>query len=139
MNTPIKWNASASGLVAAVSRPKWVEVRRGLRRILLGHLCLLLVAVPGLGLAWLSEARQGEQLLARLLPEVSAADAGLVGLVLGGAGAVLGGVLLLAGHWLCLGHALAQFPPSWLDIPRAVQINPCDRPQEQRPSYCGAQ
>src|SRR6266567_2449608 len=37
MSTPIRWNASASRMVAAVARPKWEEVRQGLTFAVLGY------------------------------------------------------------------------------------------------------
>src|SRR5438270_11250779 len=54
MNTPIRWNASASQMVHAVARPKWEEVRHGLRLAALGCVCLLALGVAGVFLVWLA-------------------------------------------------------------------------------------
>src|SRR5262245_47645289 len=57
MNTPIRWNTSASRIVSALARPKWDEVRLGLTLVALGYVCLFVLVVPGLVLIRL--AHQG--------------------------------------------------------------------------------
>src|SRR5262245_62810514 len=101
MNTPIRWNASVSRVAAAVVRPKWAEVRRGLILAAVGYSCLLVFLLPGLFLVW--SAQQGGPTEALL--GVGTDIATVLGWVLTGIGGGLGGLLLLGGQWRCLSSA----------------------------------
>src|SRR6266516_3785183 len=101
MNTPIRWNASASQMVHAVARPKWEEVSQGLSRAALGYVCLLALVVPGTFLVWLAhQASPSDPLFGLGVDGVST-----LGWILAATGAFLGYLLILAGQWRCLAHA----------------------------------
>lgn len=101
MNTPIKWNTSPSGMIFALARPRWAEVRQGLTLVQAGLLFLLTVAAPGLLLTRLA-FRESPLVSAAGL---SAADVAQLGWLLAGLGGVLACGLLLAGQWRCLSYA----------------------------------
>jgi hypothetical protein len=98
----LRWNSSGSRVLPAQAAPRWRAVRQGLALAALGHVLLLMVALPGLVLAGLAARAERRGWLPAGFGEE---DAELVGLVLAGAAGALGYLLLVAGQWRCLGHA----------------------------------
>jgi len=99
MDTPVRWNASISGDVLAL-QARWKEVRKGLKLVVLGYCFLILLAVPGLVLLFLSQA-----LPVNPLPALSPTQVVILGWVLTGVGTTLMFGLLLLGQRRCLNHA----------------------------------
>jgi hypothetical protein len=101
MSTPIKWNTSPSGMVFALARPRWTEVRRGLAFVQVGLFFLLFLVVPSLLLTRLARREVLLVTITGYTPE----EAVELGWVLVGVGGVLAYVLVLVGQWRCLAYA----------------------------------
>jgi hypothetical protein len=99
MDTPVRWNASISGDVLAL-QARWREVRKGLKLVVLGYCFMILVAMPGLVLLYLSQA-----LPVNPLPALSPNEVVVLGWTLTGVGTTLMFGLLLLGQRCCLNHA----------------------------------
>jgi len=110
MNTPIRWNASASRVLSALARPKWDEVRLGLTLISLGYVCLFVLVVPGLVLVRLANSGGPPDSPFGLGPDTATG----LGWILASLGAFVGYLFVLAGQWRCLtnapqGHGSKEF------------------------------
>jgi hypothetical protein len=100
MSTLASWNSSGSRVVGLSGQPKWAEIRRGLRFVLVGHLVLFALAACGVVFrlddwGWL-------RLPDLIVPEPE--DTEMLRW-LGVTGFVIGGLLTLIGQWLCLRSA----------------------------------
>jgi hypothetical protein len=99
MSTTIKWNASESKEVHAVSRPRWGQVRQGFVLAVMGHTWFVALAMPGLFLL----GPLGWRLA--YLCSLELDDTLALGLLLLGAGTLVGYGLVLVGQWRCLTYA----------------------------------
>ncbi len=99
MDTPIKWNASASRQFATVARPRWRQVRQGLILAAVGEALFL-----GLGLLGLSLLGRLNEPAASLLV-VEPEDVDALAWLLVSLGALLGYGLVLVGQFHCLRYA----------------------------------
>jgi hypothetical protein len=102
MNTPVKWNASASRLLHASTKSRWWEVLRGLKFLVAGYLALFVLAVPGLFL-WTAAGGAFPTLWRLGLEGNDGAE--FLGLIMGCTGALFASVLIVIGQWWCLCHA----------------------------------
>src|SRR5262245_37075592 len=100
MHTPIKCNTCVSDQVAAL-HARWGEVQKGLRLVMFGYFCLLLIAIPGLVL--LQVGKGNLPLLQQI--KLNKDDAVVLGTGLSYVGGIAGIFLLLVGQWQCLGYA----------------------------------
>jgi hypothetical protein len=102
MDAPLRWNTSISGDVVAL-QARWREVRKGLKQVVLGYCFLVFLAIPGVVLLYLSQAKPVSPLSFLSLNEV---------MVLGWFLAVMGLFLMfgsiLLGERRCLNHAPQQ-------------------------------
>jgi hypothetical protein len=103
MSAVFRWNASGSRVVHVQTAPRWQEVQRGLTLFLLGTCALVVLALPGMGLAWVGlYGRLPFHLWTVGLPDD---DILWLGQFVVGAGVLLGYGLALLGQWRCLKHA----------------------------------
>jgi hypothetical protein len=99
MDTPIKWNASASRQFTTVARPRWGQVRLGLLLAVVGE--VLFLGLGLLGLALLRPLNEPAAALFVVEPE----DIDALGWLLVSVGALLGCGLVLVGQFHCLRYA----------------------------------
>jgi hypothetical protein len=104
LSVAVSWGRSRNSVLQLRTRAKWIEVTRGLRAAVAGHGLLLGLAAPGL-LLWALAVHGGSAWHERLGLAGQEEAACNVGLVLAGAGFILGATLIFLGRWLCLVHA----------------------------------
>ena len=102
MNTPIRWNSSASGETSSL-QVKWRAVKKGLRLMLLSYVAAFVLIGPGVALLWASQHFKPVDLKQRtfLTPE-QAEGLGWALVAIGGVATLMA---LLAGQGYCLRHA----------------------------------
>jgi hypothetical protein len=105
MSTAIGWNASASGEVGTV-KARWKEIRSGLRLTLLGYGVLLVLALLGGGLVWLSQSPRLPQF--QKYVALSQEWTARLGWVLVATGVALAYLAVLAGQSRCLQNASSR-------------------------------